>query len=188
MNRFAWCDQENPGAWDYTSVTSQAGSYLDVEPANPIIAASTTLNGIIFTAKKAYNSVYLGMPYLQLCKARQQLHAVVTRRASPTTSSMIIWMSKRGCSPSTALRLCLKLSLVRPWVDDDIDLPSGEWCTSATEVWWFFPAGREDQKHALHLLFVPGLVGNGPDGADGGDHLVVHRAHHHGRRSDRVPA
>ena len=63
-NRFAWCDQENPGAWDYASVTSQAG-YLDIEPASPIICASATRNGIIiFTAKKAYNSQYLGMPYI----------------------------------------------------------------------------------------------------------------------------
>ena len=36
--RFAWCDQENPGAWDYTNVTVQAG-FLDIEPASPIICA-----------------------------------------------------------------------------------------------------------------------------------------------------
>ena len=63
-NRFAWCDQENPGAWDYSSVTSMAG-FLDIEPASPIICAYTTRNGVIlFTAKKAYNSQYLGMPYI----------------------------------------------------------------------------------------------------------------------------
>ena len=37
-NRFAWCDQENPGAWDYSDITSQAG-FLDIEPASPIITA-----------------------------------------------------------------------------------------------------------------------------------------------------
>ena len=58
QNRFAWCDQENPGAWDYTNVTSQAG-FLDIEPASPIVCAQTTRNGVImFTAKKAYNSIY----------------------------------------------------------------------------------------------------------------------------------
>ena len=54
--RFAWCDQENPGAWDYSNVTSQAG-FLDIEPASPIIAAIETRSGVvIWTATKAYSS------------------------------------------------------------------------------------------------------------------------------------
>ena len=53
--RFAWCDQENPGAWDYSNVTSQAG-FLDVEPASPIIAAISTRVGVLFwTGKKTYD-------------------------------------------------------------------------------------------------------------------------------------
>ena len=39
--------------------------FLDIEPASPIICAYTTRNGVLlFTAKKAYNSQYLGMPYI----------------------------------------------------------------------------------------------------------------------------
>ena len=34
FRRIAWCDQENPGAWDYLNVTSQAG-FFDLEPAAP---------------------------------------------------------------------------------------------------------------------------------------------------------
>ena len=62
--RFAWCDQENPGAWDYSNVTSQAG-FLDIEPASPIIAAMATRTGtLIWTAKKCYVSQFLGIPYV----------------------------------------------------------------------------------------------------------------------------
>jgi hypothetical protein len=62
LRRFAWCDQENPGAWDYSSVTSQAG-FLDIEPGSPIITALSTRNGTLFwTGKKAYLSTFLGIP------------------------------------------------------------------------------------------------------------------------------
>ena len=62
--RFAWCDQENPGAWDYSNVTSQAG-FLDIEPASPIVTAIETRSGVlIWTAKKTYVSQFLGIPYV----------------------------------------------------------------------------------------------------------------------------
>jgi len=62
--RFSWCDQENPGAWDYSNVTSQAG-FLDIEPASPIICAEASRVGVLFwTSKKVYASRFLGLPYV----------------------------------------------------------------------------------------------------------------------------
>ena len=64
FRRFAWCDQENFYAWDYSNVTSQAG-FLDIEPASPIVTAHSTRNGTLFlTGKKAYQSQFLGLPYI----------------------------------------------------------------------------------------------------------------------------
>ena len=97
QNRFSWCDQENPGAWDYSDVTSQAG-FLDIEPASPIICAHVTRNGVIlFTAKKAYNSQFLGLPYIYN-------YVEIGNNCTPWSpaehlwngASMTTWMSKQG--------------------------------------------------------------------------------------------
>ena len=144
-NRFAWCDQENPGAWDYTNVTSQAG-YLDIEPASPIICAHATRNGIIiFTAKKAYNSQYLGMPYIYNYVELGMNCTPWSPQSISSTSSMTIWMSKQGMF-SYRRHLILPMNcLVRPWVDSDIDLLQvrEQACMvhvgDFNEVWWFFP-------------------------------------------------
>ena len=78
FNRFAWCDQENPGAWDYSNVVSQAG-FLDVEPSSPIITALCTRTGtLIWTGKKVLS---LALPrsalHLQLRGDWGQLRSVV---------------------------------------------------------------------------------------------------------------
>ena len=81
FRRFAWCDQENYKAWDYSNVTSQAG-FLDIEPASPIITAMSTRSGTLFwTGKKTYISQFLGSPYIYTMYvelAATVLHAVVT--------------------------------------------------------------------------------------------------------------
>ena len=145
QNRFAWCDQENPGAWDYTSVTSQAG-YLDIEPASPIICASATRNGIImFTAKKAYNSQYLGMPYIYNYVELGNNCTPWSPQSIASTSSMIVWMSKQGMFSFDGTSILPMNCLVRPWVDSDIDLLQvrEQACMvhvgDFNEVWWFFP-------------------------------------------------
>ena len=79
FRRFAWCDQENPGAWDYSNVTSQAG-FLDIEPASPIICAISTRSGTLFWTEQeaAYVSQFLGVPYIyNYIELFQELHAVV---------------------------------------------------------------------------------------------------------------
>ena len=121
QNRFAWCDQENPGAWDYLSVTSQAG-FLDIEPASPIICASATRNGIIlFTAKKAYNSVYLGMPYIYNYTELGVGCTPWSPQSITGTSALTVWMSKQGAFSFDGTSILPVNCLVRPWVDDDID-------------------------------------------------------------------
>ena len=168
MNRFAWCDQENPGAWDYTSVTSQAG-YLDVEPASPIIAASATRNGIIFfTAKKAYNSLYLGMPYIYNFTELGNNCTPWSPQSISNTSSMIIWMSKQGMFSYDGTSIIPMNCLVRPWVDDDIDLLQvrEQACMvhvgDFNEVWWFFPQdGKTKNTRCIYYSYKEGWWGMG---------------------------
>lgn len=143
--RFAWCDQENPGAWDYTNVTSQAG-FLDIEPASPIIAAIETRVGIlIWTAKKAYASAFLGIPYVYNCVELSDACTPWSPQSVSTTSSLTLWMAEQGVFSFDGTSIVPVPCRVRPWIDDDIDtIQVRELSFSAhlgefNEWWWFFP-------------------------------------------------
>ena len=152
QNRFAWCDQENPGAWDYSNVTSQAG-FLDIEPASPIICASATRNGVlIFTAKKAYNSQFLGLPYIYNYIELGNNCTPWSPQSMSATSSMMTWMSKQGLFAFDGTSITPMNCAVRPWVDDDIDLLQvrEQACMihvgDFSEVWWFFPQNGQTKN------------------------------------------
>ncbi len=143
--RFAWCDQENPGAWDYTNVTSQAG-YLDVEPASPIIAAKSSRTGIIFwTGKKAYRSRFLGLPYIYNYEELGDGTTPWSPQSVASTMNMILWMSDQGMFSFDGTSMVPVPCMVRPWIDDDIDpvwVREEAFATHVAdfnEVWWFFP-------------------------------------------------
>ena len=144
-NRFAWCDQENPGAWDYASVTSQAG-FLDIEPASPIIAAIATRVGTLFwTGKKAYVSQFLGIPYVYNYVELASNCTPWSPQSMTTTASLTLWMSQQGLFSFDGTSIAPVACMVRPWVDDDIDLINvrEQACLvhvgNFNEVWWFFP-------------------------------------------------
>ena len=166
--RFAWCDQENPGAWDYASVTSQAG-YLDVEPASPIICASASRNGVIFfTAKKAYNSIFLGMPYIYNYVEIGQNCTPWSPQSIAPTSSMIVWVSQQGAFSFDGTSILPLNCLVRPWVDDDIDeLQVREQAClvhvgNFNEIWWFFPqSGQTKNTRCIYYSYKEGWWGMG---------------------------
>ena len=173
--RFAWCDQENPGAWDYASVTSQAG-YLDIEPASPIICASATRNGIIFfTAKKAYSSVFSGMPYIYNYTELGNNCTPWSPQSISNTSSMIVWMSKQGAWSFDGTSIVPANCFVRPWVDDDIDLLQvrEQACMvhvgDFSEVWWFFPQnGATKNTRCIYFSYKEGWWGMGQMGRTAG--------------------
>ena len=123
--RFAWCDQENPGAWDYSNVTSQAG-FLDVEPASPIICAEATRVGNLFwTGKKAYVCRFLGIPYVYNYTELADATTPWSSQSVVTTSGLTLWMSEQGMSSFDGTSIMPVACPVRPWVDADIDVISG---------------------------------------------------------------
>ncbi len=143
--RFAWCDQENPGAWDYSNVTSQAG-FLDIEPASPIIAAISTRSGTLFwTGKKSYVSRFLGLPYIfnyvELCDGAVPW----SPQSMVNTSSLALWMSEQGLQSFDGTTVSPALCKVRPWIDDDYDpiavreLSFASHLGAYNEWWWFYP-------------------------------------------------
>lgn len=143
--RFAWCDQENPGAWDYSNVTSQAG-FLDIEPASPIIAAIETRSGVlIWTAKKAYVSQFLGLPYIYNYSELSDACCPWSPQSASTTSSLTLWMAEQGLFSFDGTSILPVACPVRPWMDKDIDpIQVRELSFSAhlgefNEWWWFFP-------------------------------------------------
>jgi hypothetical protein len=143
--RLAWCDQENPGAWDYSSVTSQAG-FLDIEPASPIICADATRVGILFwTGKKAYVSRFLGLPYVYNYTELADATTPWSPQSVVTTSSLTLWMSEQGMFSYDGTAILPVACPVRPWIDADIDEINvrGQACAvhveSFNEFWWFYP-------------------------------------------------
>ena len=147
FRRFAWCDQENPGAWDYASVTSQAG-YLDIEPASPIICAMSTRSGTLFwTGKKCYISRFLGSPYIYNYTELADSTTPWSSQSMVNTSSMAVWMGEQGPFSFDGTSVLPVQCMVRSWVDDDIDILYVREMAclvhveNYNEVWWFFPQG-----------------------------------------------
>jgi hypothetical protein len=143
--RFAWCDQENPGAWDYSNVVSQAG-FLDIEPSSPIVTAFSSRSGTLFwTAKKAYVSQFLGLPYVYNYVELANACTPWSPQSKAGTSSLTLWMSQQGMFAFDGTSIAPVACLVRPWIDDDIDLLNvrEQACMvhvgNFSEVWWFFP-------------------------------------------------
>jgi hypothetical protein len=163
FRRFAWCDQENPGAWDYSSVTSQAG-FLDIEPASPIITAYATRNGTLFwTGKKAYVSTFLGLPYIYNYVELAQNCTPWSSESVVGTSSMTLWFSQQGMFSFDGTSIFPVACLVRPWVDDDIDLLNvrEQACMvhvgNFNEVWWFYPQnGQTSNTRAIIYNYKEG--------------------------------
>ena len=149
FRRFAWCDQENPGAWDYADVTSQAG-FLDVEPANPIVAAMATRSGVLFwTSKKAYVSQFLGAPYIYNYVELAENCTPWSPQSAVATSGLALWFSQQGVFSFDGTSIMPVACNVRPWIDDDVDLLNVRWQACAvhvstfSEFWWFFPQGGQ---------------------------------------------
>jgi hypothetical protein len=145
FRRFAWCDQENYQAWDYSSVTSQAG-FLDIEPSSPIICAMLTRNGTLFwTGKKAYISQFLGLPYVYNYTELANNCTPWSSQSMVNTSSMALWFSEQGLFSFDGTSILPIACNVRRWVDADIDIINvrEQACAchvaSYSEFWWFFP-------------------------------------------------
>ena len=143
--RFGWCDQENFNSWNFSDITSQAG-FLDIEPASPIVTALSTRNGVLFwTAKKAYVSKFIGIPYVYNYTELADNCTPWSCESMVTTSSQAIWMSKQGLFVYDGTSILPVACMVRPWIDDDIDpLTVREQACAVhvadfNEFWWFFP-------------------------------------------------
>ncbi len=143
--RFAWCDQENPGAWDYTNVTSQSG-FLDIEPSSPIIAAIASRLGVLFwTAKKAYASKFLGLPFVYNYVELADGATPWSPQSVSTTSALTLWMSEQGVFSYDGTSILPVQCKIRPWIDDNFDnigvrtLSFSAHLSQFSEWWWFFP-------------------------------------------------
>jgi hypothetical protein len=166
FRRFAWCDQENPGAWDYANVTSQAG-FLDIEPSNPIVAALATRTGVIFwTAKKAYVSQFLGAPYIYNYVELAEACTPWSPQSAVATSGLALWFSQQGVFSYDGTSIMPVACMVRPWIDDDIDELNvrSQACAvhvaNFNEFWWFFPQdGQPYNTRAVIYCYKEGWWG-----------------------------
>jgi hypothetical protein len=145
FRRFAWCDQENYQAWDYSNVTSQAG-FLDIEPASPIVAALNTRTGTLFwTGRKAYISQFLGIPYVYNSTELADNCTPWSPQSMINTSSMAVWFSDQGVFTYDGTSILPVQCNVRGWINDDIDpLNVREQACAVhvadyNEFWWFYP-------------------------------------------------
>lgn len=150
--RTAWCDQENPSAWDYASQTSQAG-FFDLEPASPIICGLASRLGIlVWTAQKVYASKFLGLPYVYNFTELADGTTPWSPQSMVTTSSLSLWMSEQGVFSYDGTSVLPVQCLIRPWIDDDFDpILVREFAFAAhlaefNEWWWFFPQSGAGQN------------------------------------------
>jgi hypothetical protein len=166
FRRFAWCDQENPGAWDYSDVTSQAG-FLDIEPASPIVAALATRSGVLFwTGKKAYVSQFLGAPYIYNYVELAEACTPWSPQSAVNTAGLALWFSQQGVFSFDGTSIMPVACNVRPWIDDDIDLLNVRFQACAvhvanfSEFWWFFPQdGQPGNTRAVIYCYKEGWWG-----------------------------
>jgi hypothetical protein len=166
FRRFAWCDQENPGAWDYANVTSQAG-FLDIEPANPIVTALATRSGVLlWTTKKAYVSQFLGAPYIYNYVELAEACTPWSPQSAVATSGLALWFSQQGVFSFDGTSIMPVACNVRPWIDDDVDELNVRWQSCAihvanfSEFWWFFPqAGQPYNTRAAYYNYKEGWWG-----------------------------
>jgi hypothetical protein len=166
FRRFAWCDQENPGAWDYSNVVSQAG-FLDIEPANPIVAALPTRNGVLFwTTKKTHVSQFLGAPYIYNYVELAEGCTPWSPQSAVATSGLALWFSRQGVFSFDGTSVMPVACNVRPWIDDDIDELAARFQSCAihiasfSEFWWFYPqAGQPYNTRAAYYNYKEGWWG-----------------------------
>ena len=166
FRRFAWCDQENPGAWDYANVTSQAG-FLDIEPSSPIIAALATRSGVLFwTGKKTYVSQFLGAPYIYNYVELAEACTPWSPQSAVNTGGLALWFSQQGVFSFDGTSVMPVQCAVRPWIDDDIDLLNVRFQSFAVHVanfnefWWFFPQdGQPYNTRAVIYCYKEGWWG-----------------------------
>lgn len=147
FRRFAWCDQENPYAWDYSNITSQAG-YLDVEPASPIIAAvAGPLGVLMWTATRTYLNAFLGLPYIYNYTEISKNCTPWSPQSVVPTATLTLWFSQQGMFSYNGAWVQPVPCKVRPWIDADIDILNVREQACAvhvspfSEFWWFFPQG-----------------------------------------------
>ena len=196
--RFAWCDQENFQAWDYSNVTSQAG-FLDIEPASPIICAKAGPLGVLFwTANSTYISAFLGVPYIYN-------YTEIAKNSTPwsacsvvATTMLTLWMSQQGMFSYNGAWVAPVACKVRTWIDDDIDILNVREQACAVNVaafnefWWFFPQGPANNPSGYNTRCISTIIrrvgGRGADVALGGHRVDLCRQHHHGGRDRRLPA
>ena len=168
FRRFGWCDQENPSAWNFSDVTSQAG-FLDIEPASPIVSAQAMKTGIVFwTAHKTYLSNFLGIPYVYDYHELGNNTTPWSPESVIVTSSMLVWMSQQGPFSFDGTSILPIQCKVRSWVDDDIDLVNVREQACAVHVatfnefWWFFPQnGRPHNTRCIIYNYRDGWWSQG---------------------------
>ncbi|HEY1878306.1 MAG TPA: hypothetical protein VGG68_00085 [Caulobacteraceae bacterium] len=144
--RFGWSDQEHPQNWDFASTTTQAG-FFDIEPASPIVAAHAGRAGwvVFFTAKRAYVTRYLGLPYVYDYEVLADDVTPWSPQSITSTSQALMWMSQQGSWTFDGTSITPIPCQVRTWITDDIDPLQVRFQACAAhlgafnELWWFFP-------------------------------------------------
>ena len=152
FRRFAWCDQEDYTNWDYTNVTTQSG-FLDIEPSSPIVTALATRTGtLIWTAKKALRSRFLGLPYVFNYEELSDACTPWSPQSALSTTALAVWMSEQGPFSYDGTSILPVACKIRPWIDDDIDLlqTREQSCSihvaDFNEFWWFYPQSGQTKN------------------------------------------
>ena len=186
FRRFAWCDQENPGAWDYSNVTSQAG-FLDIEPASPIICATATRTGtMLLDRQEVPTSASFSARPTSTITSSSRTTARPGRRSRSVDHGGLVAMDDRAGRVRLRRHVDDADRLQGPAVDRRRHRPARTCASQAcamhvgkfNECWWFFPQNGQPYQHSSgNLQLQRRMVGPGAHGALGWHHGELYTAH-----------
>ena len=143
--RWGWCSQEDYNDWDFNSDTNTAGFY-DLEPASPIVAASTVGSSIIFfTVAKAIVSNYIGVPYIFNYNDLAEGVTPVSHQAIVEHGDQASWLADNGFWNFDGSTLSDCQSTLFDFYNADVNKQAARYRVSAVylgmynEVWWLYP-------------------------------------------------
>jgi hypothetical protein len=153
LSTWGWCDQEDIENWNFADPLSTAGTY-NIEPAAPIIAATTMVNGVMmFTPVGVYISRYVSLPYIYSNAIKIADNACpISAQSVANVSNLVIWWAEDGFWKSDGNTVTPMECPVYDWAINLANNRTLRWRTVSVslgffpEVWWFFPVGEETEN------------------------------------------
>ena len=147
-----WADQDTPGNWDPTPVTSSAGDIRVSRGSRIVRALPGRQEILVWTDSTLYTLQFLGTTDVFGLQEYADNISIASPRAVATAANITYWMGQDKFYAYTGRVETLPCTL-RDHVFANINLNQSEQIISGTseewnEVWWFYPTADSDYNNA----------------------------------------